>query len=344
VNLLATDTAFLQILDYSVIAGERNIRRPEDVFLTETFAAKIFGKEDPLGKTLSYSTINKTVTVAGIIRTPTYKSILSFDMLVASELNSGWDRTPQSLILLYPGVNYHDVNSRYSEFTDMKIWGCGVRYMLFPWKDVYLNKHIDDYGTFAHGNIVYVYILAGIGILLLLIGLVNYINIHSTVMMRRGREFGLKKVFGAEGYKIFAQLFVENLLLILVSLGIGFWLATALGTFVENAFDIRQYSNFRFDICLALVLTVTLPVAVSVAPYLRYQYFSPLRSLRTVNASSKSLFSRKFFLCFQYFITTGLIVVSLFFIKQLNFMFDFREKIRIEGLTDNGIPFAVKLK
>jgi hypothetical protein len=139
VNLLAIDTVFLQILDYPVIAGERNIRRPEDVFLTETLAAKIFGKEDPVGKTLFYSTINKTITVAGIIRMPPHKSVLSFDMLVASELNSGWDNTPQSLVLLYPGVNYHEVNGRYSEFIDMKVWGCGVRHLLFPWKDVYLN-------------------------------------------------------------------------------------------------------------------------------------------------------------------------------------------------------------
>jgi hypothetical protein len=157
------------------------------------------------------------------------------------------------------------------------------------------------------------------------------------VMIRRNREFVLKKVFGAESYQIFVQLFVENLLPTLVSLGIAFWLAAALGTFVENAFDIRQYSSLRFDICLALVLTVTLPAAISVAPYLRYRYFSPLRSLRQVNAGSKSLFSRKFFLCFQYFITMGLIVVSLFFIKQLNFMLDKDLGFRAQNII--RVPF-----
>ncbi|MDR2383148.1 MAG: ABC transporter permease, partial [Prevotellaceae bacterium] len=318
VNMLATDSVFLQILDYRVIAGISNIRRPEDVFLTETFAAKIFGKEDPLGKTLLFPTLGKTITVAGIIRMPTNKSALSFDILVNRDLNN-WGYTPQSLILLYPGVDYRDVNSRYGEFNPSDL--NSYRYQFLPYKDIYFSKDIRSY-IFAHGNAVYTFILLGIGILLLLIGLVNYTNVHAVVMLRRGKEFGVKKIFGASSGNIFAQLFVENLLLTVVSLFIAFWLVVALSPFVENTFGIRQYPNLRFDICLVLILTVLLPATASFAPYLRYRYFSPLRSLRTVNDGNKSLFSRKFFLGFQYFLTMGLIVVSLFFVKQLNFMLD----------------------
>jgi ABC-type antimicrobial peptide transport system permease subunit len=315
VNMLVIDSVFLQILDYNVIAGANNIRRPEDAFLTETFAAKIFGKEEPVGKTLLFPTINKTITVAGIIRTPANKSVLSFDMLVNGEINN-WGGTPQSLVLLYAGVDYRDVNihSYRSDSDD-------YRYRFFPYKDVYFSKDIAGY-FFSNGNIVYLFILSGIGILLLLTGLINYINIHAVVMLRRGKEFRVKKIFGAGSGRIFAQLFIENLLLTVGSLFIAFWLAAVLSPFVENTFGIRQYPNLRFDICLALTLTVLLPTAVSFAPWLRYRYFSPLRSLHLVNASNKSLSTRKFFLCFQYFITMGLIVVSIFFVKQLNFMLD----------------------
>ena len=181
----AIDSVFLQILDYPVIAGAKNIRRPEDVFLTEALATKIFGTEDPVGKTLSYTAVNKTVTVAGIIRAPANKSVLQFDMLVNSALNDHWGRMPQSLLLLYPGIDYRELNDRHSDFMEMSRWGYSIRYSLFPYKDVYYSKHISDYGTFLHGNAVYVFVLLGIGILLLLIGLINYINIHSVVMMRR---------------------------------------------------------------------------------------------------------------------------------------------------------------
>jgi ABC-type antimicrobial peptide transport system permease subunit len=339
VNLLAIDTNFLQILDYSVIAGANNVRRPEDAFITETYAAKIFGKENPIGKTLFYPTINKSMTIAGIIRPPASKSLLSFDMLVSSGLNQIWS-TPQSLILLYPGVDYRDVNRRYSDFMEMSIWGYGIRYQLFPYKDVYFNKVVGAFGRLGqltHGNLAYIFILIGIGILLLIIGLTNYVNIQSVVMTRRNKELGMKKVFGASGGRILVQLLVENILLIVVSLIIAFWFAATLHPFVENSFDIKQYPNLRFDIYLAFALLAALPVAVSIAPYLRYRYFSPIRSLHMVNAGGKSLFSHKFFLCFQYFITIVLIAVSLFFVKQLNFMLDKDLGFRTQNMIK--VPF-----
>jgi hypothetical protein len=321
--LLVIDTVFLQILDYPVRAGVKNIFRPEDVLVTEAFAAKVFGSEDPLGKTLYYPSLRRVLTVAGIIRTPTYKSILSFDMLVSSQLSNDWSRVPQSFILLYPGADYRKINLQHSGFMEMVKWRYAIRYQLFPYRDIYFDRHLKDYSTFGrNGNYTYIFILSGIGILLLLTGLVNYLNIHSVVMTRRNRELGMKKVFGAEGYRVFIQLLLENLMLILFSLILAFLLAGELSPFLENSLGVMQYPNLQFDLRLSLAFVVTLPVLVSIAPFIRYRYFSPVRSLQSVNAGNRSLFSRKFFLCFQYCLTVGLITVSLFFVKQLNFMLD----------------------
>jgi hypothetical protein len=321
-KILAIDTGFLQILDYRIIAGVDNIRRPEDVLITDVFAGKVFGGEDPLGKTFYYPNLRKTLTVAGIVRTPAHKSILSFDMLISLQLSQSWSKMPHSLILLYPEINYRNINRQYNEFMEMSRWGYGIRYQLFPYGDIYFDASQTNYFDAAHGNRTYVFVLSSIGVLLLLIGLANYVNIHSVVMTRRNRELGMKKVFGAEGFKIFTQLLLENIILIVLSLVIAFWFAGSLSPFMENYIGVLQYPNLRFDLWLGTTLAVVIPVAVSIVPYLRYRYFSPVRSLQSVGAGNKSLFSRKFFLCFQYFMTTGLIVVSLFFVKQLNFMLD----------------------
>jgi hypothetical protein len=317
-SLLLTDTVFLQILDYHLITGINNVHRPEDAFITETFAAKIFGKENPVGKTLFSPTVNRNVTVAGIIRTPSNKSVLPFDVLASLQLRKRYmTHVPQSLFLLHPEVDYRSINRQYSEFSQISVWRTGIRYQLIPYKDIYFNK---IGGRFLYGNFTYIFILSNIGILLLLIGLVNYINIHTVVMIRRNRELSMKKVFGAGDGRILFQLFLENLLLIAVSLLVAFWFAAMLHPFIENTFEIRQYPNLRFDISLAFVLIVALPLMTSVVPYLRYRYFSPVRSLRSANVTNKSLFFRKFFIGFQYFMTMGLITVSLFFVKQLDFM------------------------
>jgi hypothetical protein len=76
-----------------------------------------------------------------------------------------------------------------------------------PFRDIYFDRYLKDDSTFVrNGNYTYIFILSGIGILLLLTGLVNYLNIHSVVMTRRNRELGMKKVFGAEGYRVFILL------------------------------------------------------------------------------------------------------------------------------------------
>jgi ABC-type antimicrobial peptide transport system permease subunit len=338
VNMLITDSVFLQILDYPMVAGANNIRHPEDVLITEAFAAKIFGKENPIGETLFSSTINRSVTIAGIIRTPANKSALSFDMLASLQLRDRWSGYVQeSLILLYTGTDYRNINRQNNEFKEDALWKYGFRHQLFPYRDVYLDKHINDFDIFAHGNITYIFILSSIGVLLLLIGLVNYINIHYVVMIRRNKELSMKKIFGAGGLRIFIQLSFENLLLIAVSLVVAFWLATVLHPFVENTFGVRQYPNLQFDVLLVLALVLILPVAVSIAPYLRYRYSTPIRSLRSVNSGNKSMFSRNFFIVFQYFMTMGLISVSLFFVKQLNFMMNKDLGFRTQNII--SVPF-----
>jgi ABC-type antimicrobial peptide transport system permease subunit len=214
--------------------------------------------------------------------------------------------------------------------------GHKFRYQLFPYRDLYFDRQNGN-PDFARGNITYVFILSGIGILLLLTGLVNYVNLNSVVTTRRNRELGMKKVFGAEGYRVFLQLILENMLLIVASLIIAFWLAGAVAPFMENTIGVMQYPNLQFDLQLSLALALALPVIVSIIPFLRYRYFSPVRSLQSVNAGNKSLFSRRFFLCFQYCLTVGLITVSLFFVKQLNFMLDKDVGFRTHDII--SVPF-----
>ncbi|MDR3252557.1 MAG: ABC transporter permease [Tannerella sp.] len=318
-DILIVDSSFLQILDYPVISGAANIVRPEDAFISEAFARKIFGDINPVGEKLRYPSINKEMTVVGVIGKPATKSVISFDLLISSELMQRWSYMPNSLILLHPGVKYEDINRQYGEFMEMEAWNYSVRYQLFPYRDVYFEKDIVSY-TFEHSNFMYVLILSVVGGLLLLTGLVNYINIYTVVILRRNKEFGIKKVFGAAGFKIFAQLLLENLSLIALSLIFALQLADLLGPLIGRVFEFEQVSNHIFDLTLAVVLALLLPLITSMMPVLRYRYASPVKSLQAVTMGSKFTLFRKFFLFFQYFITFVMIVVSLFFVRQLHFM------------------------
>ncbi|GHT62196.1 ABC transporter permease [Bacteroidia bacterium] len=321
-DMIVVDSAFLQILDFPIISGAHNVFRPDEALISEAFARKVFGNEDPVGKTLNYPSINKNFIINGVVGKPRTKSSITFDILVFSpERNPrDWSRMPQTLILLYPGVNYEDINKQYGDFMEMTLWEYGVKYQLYPYKKVYFEKNIEDYTASGKGNFFYVIVLSIVGVLLLLIGTVNYINLYTVVILRRNKEFGMKKVFGAEGIKVFYQLLFENYILIALSMFTALGLAELLNPVIQNILGFEQFPNAGFTLSLTLVLLFTLPLVTSITPFLHYHYASPIRSLKAVSISGKFLFSRRFFLVFQYFITMVMITISLFFMKQLHFM------------------------
>jgi ABC-type antimicrobial peptide transport system permease subunit len=330
--VLVADSNFMHITDYPVVEGTGDLVQPEDALITKAFAEKIFGKESPVGKTIRYVSLDKEVRIIGVIGQPTTKSTMSFDVILSFQSYPAIMKMPQSLLLLYPGVNYQDINAQYNAFMEMKIWGYGIRYQLFPYKDVYFESGITDYSCYAHGKYVYVTAMLIVGLLILLIGVVNFINIYTVVVLHRGREFGMKKVFGAKGSLIFIQLFVENFCLIALSLLFALGIAETLNPVVRNVLGFDQFPYTSFDIRFMFGLLFLLPLVTSLFPYYHYTYSSPVRSLQQVSKGGKAGLSRQAFLLFQYVITFTMIILSLFFVKQLNYMLHADIGYRTEGI------------
>ncbi len=200
--LMVADTNFMQVFDYPVILGSRRVERPEQALITEEFARKLFGDEDPLGRTIKSPTNPKEFTVCGVIGRSKYKSSFDFDAIIPVEAGIFEGRVEQTAVLLHPNQDYRAVNEKFNEFiSDRSSWGGDPRYQLFPLKEVYFSTFDTD--TFLHGNRTNVIVLLVVAILLLTVGVLNFLNIYTAVVLRRGREFGMKKVFGARGADIF---------------------------------------------------------------------------------------------------------------------------------------------
>ncbi len=198
-NLFAADTNFLQMLDFPILIGNRNtlLLKPESAVITREFSKKLFGNENPIGKTLSF-TFGQPVTIEGIIGNPTGKSSLHFDILISKSMQKKWSRMPQSIALLYPGSDLKQVNKRLDYYMYMKAGERYQRYQFFPMKNVYFNHTIHDFNLFHKGNKTNVRILTVVTFLILIIGLFNFTNIYTVLIQKRAREFGMKKVFGAK--------------------------------------------------------------------------------------------------------------------------------------------------
>ena len=116
------------------------------------------------------------------------------------------------------------------------------------------------------------------------------------------------------------QLVGENIVMIGCALFIAWILIEISGGAIESTLGISQVNNLTFDLLLSTGILLLLPAITSVYPFIKYNYTPPITSLRSVNTSGNSVVSRAVFIVFQYIITCCLIIVSLFFMKQLHFM------------------------
>lgn len=323
VKSIVADSNFLKILPFPVLLGTADLKQPNDVILTEHLAKKIFGNKNPVGKTITYLS-NEPLTIIGVIGMPASKTSFDFDLLVHDKLTKYWLRMEQELVMLHSAIDAPMLNQKNGDFMYLDTYNLEARYQLFPFKDYYFNRSCSLYQEenpiMLQGNADSIKVLSLVAFFILLVGVFNFINIYVVVTMRRAREFGVRKVFGAGLRHIFNQIFLENLLMAIIALFFAWLFIEIIDAVLVERLDFAVQSNSRFDLLLSLFIALLLPVITSLYPFLRYAYSAPITSLSSVNVGGVSLVSRKLFLFLQYTITFGLLVVSLFFMKQLRYM------------------------
>jgi len=319
-SLLVADSNFLTITDYPIIFGTSDLSNPNSALVTKRFAHKLFGNDNPVGKSVQYLNGNM-LTITGIIGEASTKSLLSFDMIVSFYF-SRWTQLPQSYVLLFPDVDCQSINKQYENVTDLST-SAGSNYQLYPLSKVYFNKEITNYGNFKQGNYNNVIVMTAAGILILLIGIVNYVNIYTVLVLRRSRELSIKKVFGASSFNIFKQLFIENILMVGFAIALALFCSYLLNPLITNRLQLDQIPNIRFDLILCFSLLLSLPVITTLFPFFQHRYSSIVTSLHNIDIIRGIGSLRFVFLSFQYFFSTIMIIMSLFFIKQHHFMLNF---------------------
>jgi putative ABC transport system permease protein len=223
-GIFFVDPEFLAMFHFPMLRGGAGGFRsnPRAVVLSQTAAAKYFGDEDPVGKTLTLD--NKVdLTVAGVVQDPPRRSSFRFDVLVpfgvlrdlGGDLDD-WKTDLAAVFLLVPkGFDEAAFEAKLKGFVDhyFEVSPERVRRMyLLPFLDFRLkSSHIESF--LPSSRPVYVVIPFVLGALLLFIVSLNFINLSTARHFYRMKEIGLRKVVGARRSQIVTQLIGESVLL-----------------------------------------------------------------------------------------------------------------------------------
>ena len=231
-----TEPAFFEIFNFPIVKGEKagQLVRPNTVVLTESAASHYFGEEDPIGKILTFSTSSsqQNFEVTGIIADMPVRSHLRYDFLLSyntipKERQDIWYiHGVYTYVRLMPGKTPGAIEQAFRGISDKyktdalkhKTWAVE----LIPLKDIHLTPQ-KAYEKEVKGSRTAVLILFVMSAILLLIGWANALNLTVARFLERGREFGLRKAFGASRRQIIIQGLLEsgfmNLLATLIAFG-----------------------------------------------------------------------------------------------------------------------------
>ena len=342
---LVTDSVFFQLFHYPIVQGKLSLTTPQSALLTEKYARKIFGNENPIGKVLRYSN-GKDITVEGIVGEPECKTTINFDIILSSKLSQHWERMNTELYRFLPGTDINAINKTGSvpRYINNPEYDTRTHtFSLISVKDIYWDGSLTDREPtmFLSGNRSHLIILSGVCLLLLLTGILNFINLYLVTLLRRGKEYGLKKVFGVCGRTLFANIWIENTLLVLSALLVSWLIIEIMSAPTEYLFDIH-FSYTAFDGWLSASILLLLPVITSIYPYIKYNYTSPILSIRSIGVQSHSKHFRMFFLGAQYIISFLLVVLSLYFNRQLGMLLNTDPGFRTKNIMNVNLVYESK--
>ncbi len=327
-----TDPEFLQMFDFPLKHGNKEtvLSEPFSIVITEKIAKKYFDEENPIGKTLTVDNKND-FTITGVINDFPSNSHLSWvDVMlpfintkeVVDETFERWGSNwPRTYIQLKEGTSVDEFENKIKG-TLKKHQGTTASLFVQPIGKMHLYTL-----TGESGFIKYIYIVSVIGIAVLLIACINFINLSTARSKLRSKEVGLRKVTGAQRSSLIFQFLGESVLLTVAALFaavviIYLSLPVINNILIELTGTEIIFNLFENHFLLIAIISVTIITGLlsGLYPAFYLSSFQPVKILRKdFSSSNRSLF-RNSLVVIQFACSIILIISTLIISSQLSFL------------------------
>ena len=334
----AVDSDFLKMFAYPLIAGNpaTALKETYAIVLTRSAATALFGNEDPMGRMVRIDN-QHDLKVTGVLENIPHNTELKFDYLIPFQYESVTNNYVADgvgasfgnnrfgiLVKLKPGVTYAQVRKKIKNIEHTETNNQNA--ML---SEVVLQpiSHWHLYGNYVNGIeqggfLDYVRMFTIIGVLVLLIACINFINLTTARSEKRAREVGVRKAVGSLRSDLIIQFLAESLLLTLCAAA----LALLLGALVLPSFNDLTQSRIRipFDnpvFWLILIgSTVITAFMAGSRPAFYLSSFQPVKVLKgQVTTGKKGSLSRKILVVTQFTCSIALIISTIIIYRQIQY-------------------------
>ena len=348
-HILIAEPDFLDIFNIDVVRGDKTaLNTPYQALLNETTAAKYFGNEDPIGKTFKYR--NKfVITVAGIFKDMPSNTHLPVSILLSYVSNDefldngdtwyfgdlAWTKLAASTyIVLAENADANNLQSQLKTIANKNINSApnldkSIRgdFEIQSLTDIHFDtKRFGGGPWVAAVNTSWLWFFGGIGIVVLLLACINFLNLSTAQALTRLKEVGIRKTIGARRSQLLSQFLCESFIITLISgaLAITISLASlsALNTMLgkQITFDPLQSQELLIALVLFILLTALLAGLYPAWFIAKFNPVTALKSGTSGTGTGGTAMLRKGLVIVQFTISAGLLIAVLLIAQQAAYL------------------------
>ncbi|MGZ8545718.1 MAG: ABC transporter permease, partial [Flavisolibacter sp.] len=335
------DSTFFNLFDFKLKTGDTRsvFREKTSIVLTESLARKYFGNEAAIDKTIDIALGNDTLPfrVSAIVSDPPLESSLQFGMLIPfSNAVNVWNENTrlkawsnvvlETYVMLKSGTELTGTHQKIQSIMNPLVaqnYKPGEYIIrLQPLRDLHFNASLPE-DMPRPSDPKYSYILATIGLLILLIACINFVTLSIGRSVTRALEVGVRKVLGADRRQLIGQFWGEALLLTFLAMIAGILLAWLFhGSFNQLANRELALEADGFTLLFCLVLAIIIGLVAGIYPAIILSGFKPIEVLKGKMRSGNIGFFRKGLIVGQ-FVASIIMIIGTFTVgKQLQYMRD----------------------
>jgi putative ABC transport system permease protein len=341
-NALFADSLFFDVFDFHVLSGNPGnaLAQPGKILITRSLADKIgyesFGSSPP--RIMIQNLFE--VEIAGVVSDPPVTSHIQFELILpmrsltadfigGMDLNHwGLTASGYTYVVLPDHVTRESVEERFKGFIEKyynKRDGERRSLQLQPLRDIHFDeKYTENPSEAPNASIGELWVMAILGVFILVIACINFINLSTALAIRKSKEIGIRKTLGAKRGQLTFYFLLETFLItlasVVISLGATEWLTSWLNSFTGKEISLDLFSNPSLVIFLIVLVAFTSILSGSY-PALILSGFNPVAVLKNKMSSQNSSGGRvrKFLVVCQFIIAQVLIIGTLIISDQMEY-------------------------
>ncbi len=355
------DSTFYDMFDFKLIQGDPKtvLHNPSNVVVTEEYARKVWGDEDPIGKSVVLNKNKEPLVVAGVMEPMKNTTFMTHDkkpvdmiMNFLKTEDTNWslmdehfsNATGSEIILL--AKEGHDLTKRkidYEKELKNVLWILNlpednIRFEVYPFRDVYFSEMGSSHLNF--GDIKMIRLLFGVGLVILLFAIMNYINLTVALAGKRAKEMATRRLLGESRIGIMWRLILESTILCAFSMMLGIALAFLMEPYasilLKTPLDIIGCLNVTTISFLVIALLI-MSVTSGIIPALLLSSMKPIEAVKGAFRRRSNMIFGKVFIVIQNVSTIVMIACAITMYLQVRHLINAPLGYDFEGIIN--IPY-----